>query len=117
MKAHDLTWLADILDSANLVRQFTQDVTFEEFRKDVMRHSAVARHPEIMGEAAKNVSAAYKADHPEIPWKRMAGMRDVLIHAYGKVDLAELWGIATHDASELIRNLEPLVPPPDAEDA
>lgn len=110
---HDLGWLADILDSAKLVRQFTEDVHFEEFRQNVMRHSAVARHLEIIGEAAKNVSDAYRASHPEIPWKGMAGMRDILIHAYSKVNLQELWKVANESVPDLIRKLEPLVPPLD----
>jgi uncharacterized protein with HEPN domain len=113
MKRHDLAWLADILDSAMLVREFVDEVTFEKLEQDVMLHSAVIRQLEIMGEAAKHVSDAYKASHPEIAWKQMAGMRDVLIHAYHEVDLHEVWRILNGPVPELIRKLEPLVPPID----
>jgi uncharacterized protein with HEPN domain len=112
---HDLGWLADILDSAKLIREFTASVDFDEFRQNVMRHSAAARHLEIIGEAAKHVSDGYKAAHPEIPWKSMAGMRDVLIHAYSKVNLQQLWTISNDAVPDLIRKLEPLVPPMDHE--
>ena len=44
-----------------------------------------------MGEATKRLSAGCRASHPEIPWRAMAGLRDVLIHAYDKVDLQEVW--------------------------
>ena len=113
MRQPDYTWLADILDSARLVESFTAGVSLDAFKQDVMRHSAVARHMEIIGEAAKNVSEEFKAAHPEIPWKRMAGMRDILIHAYRKVDLGEVWRISREDVPMLIQNVEPLVPPLD----
>lgn len=111
MKRHDLAWLADILDSAVLVHNFVVGVTFEA---DVLLQLGVSRLLETIGEAAKNVGDEYKSDHPEIPWKQMAGMRDVLIHAYHEVDLDEVWRIVTRSIPDLIRQMEPLVPPADA---
>jgi uncharacterized protein with HEPN domain len=113
MKRHDLAWLADILDSAKLARGFAEGVTFDRFEQDAMLHSAVIRKLEVMGEAAKHVSEPYKALHPEIAWKQIAGMRDVLIHAYHEVDLEEVWRILTGAVPGLIQILEPLVPPID----
>ena len=113
MQQPDHTWLADILDSARLVESFTSGISRDELKQDVMRRAAVERYFEIIGEAAKNVSPEFKAAHPEIPWKAMAGMRDILIHAYRRVDLNEVWKIAAEDVPELIRNVEPLVPPID----
>jgi uncharacterized protein with HEPN domain len=113
MKRHDLAWLADILDSAVLVRNFVDGVTFEKFEADVLLQLGVSRLLEIIGEAAKNLSDAYKADHPEIPWKQMAGMRDVLIHAYHEIDLDEVWRIVNRSVPDLIQQMEPLVPPAD----
>lgn len=111
MKRHDLAWLADILDSAVLVRNFVAGLAFETFEEDLKLQLAVIRLLEIVGEAAKNVSDEYKAGHPEIQWKKMAGMRDVLIHAYHEVDLDEVWRIVTRSIPELIEQMEPLVPP------
>lgn len=105
----DHAFLADILIAARKVKRFVSGVCRTEFEDDDMRESAVVRQLTIMGEAAKNVSPGFRAAHPEIPWRKMAGMRDVLVHAYRRVDLAEVWVIATESVPSLIEALEPLV--------
>jgi uncharacterized protein with HEPN domain len=60
-----------------------------------MCQSAIIRQLEIIGEATKHLSAAFRGNHPDIPWQKMAGMRDILIHAYDAVDLDEVWNAAT----------------------
>ena len=109
MRPPDIDWVADIVAAARLVRQFVAGVEREVFEDDVMRESAVVRQLTIMGEAAKQVSPAFREEHPEIPWRRMAGMRDVLMHAYRRVDRDEVWKIATESVPALISELEPLV--------
>ena len=64
----------------------------------------------MIGEAVKRLSEDFRAGHPEIPWLRIAGMRDKLIHAYDAVDLDEVWKTITKDIAPLISFLEPLVP-------
>jgi len=58
--------------------------------KEWMRHSAIVRQIEIIGEATKRLSEDFRNSHPEIPWRSMAGMRDVVIHGYDHVDLEEV---------------------------
>jgi uncharacterized protein with HEPN domain len=65
----------------------------------------------VIGEAVKRLSEEFRARHPEIPWARIAGMRDKLIHQYDAVDLDEVWKTVTKDIAPLISFLEPLVPP------
>jgi uncharacterized protein with HEPN domain len=105
----DHAFLADILIAARKVKRFVSGVGREEFEADDMRESAVIRELTVIGEAAKNVSPEFRAAHPGIPWRKMAGMRDVLVHAYRRVDLGEVWGIATESVPPLIEVLEPLV--------
>ena len=64
----------------------------------------------MIGEAVKRLSEDFRTQHPEIPWLRIAGMRDKLIHAYDAVDLDEVWKTVTKDIAPLISFLEPLVP-------
>jgi uncharacterized protein with HEPN domain len=109
MKIPDRDWLADILIAARKVQRFVAGVGRTEFEADDMRESAVARQLEIVGEAAKNVSPEFRAAHPEIPWKAMAGMRDVLIHAYRTVDRDAVWSAVTVSVPALIDALEPLI--------
>jgi uncharacterized protein with HEPN domain len=65
----------------------------------------------VIGEAVKRLSLAFRAAHPEVPWKLIAGTRDKLIHHYEDVDLEEIWRMVTSDLPELIRLVEPLAPP------
>ncbi len=107
----DLTYLADILQAARLVLTFVENKTKAHFFTDLMCQSAVIRQIEIIGEATKRLSEAFRNDHLEIPWRQMAGMRDVLIHAYDHVDLEEVWKTVKKDIPQLISMIEPLVPP------
>jgi len=78
-----------------------------------MVQSAVVRQIEVIGEAAKNISRDIRAHHPEVPWKEITAMRNILIHEYFQVDLSILWKSATEDIPNLksqiqriIKNLE-----------
>jgi uncharacterized protein with HEPN domain len=73
---------------------------------------AVERTLEILGEAARRVSQAFRGAHPEIPWKDLIGLRNVISHEYDKVDYEVIHGIIWNRIPDLLRRLEPLVPPP-----
>jgi uncharacterized protein with HEPN domain len=113
----DLVYLLDILLSARLIQQFTQDVDEEIFRFDQMRQDAVIRRIQIIGEATRHISPEFRKAHPEIPWQQMAGMRNKLTHEYRRVDLDQVWNVTQQDIPVLIMLLTPLVPPegPDEE--
>jgi uncharacterized protein with HEPN domain len=65
----------------------------------------------LVGEAVKRLSEDYRRKHPDVPWKRIAGMRDVLIHQYDEVDLDEVWRTVAVEIPKLISQLAVLVPP------
>ena len=73
---------------------------------DRLRELAIERAIEIVGEAAKNVSAEYKAEHPQIPWKDITRTRDFFAHAYFKMNMDAVWEIVTVSLPELIAELE-----------
>jgi uncharacterized protein with HEPN domain len=113
MQPPDYTWLADILIAARHVRNFVDGVDRDDFDGNAMRRSAIIHQLLVIGEATKRVSDPFRAAHPDIPWRKMAGMRDRLIHDYRQVDLEIVWGTATEMIPDLIRQVEPLVPPMD----
>jgi len=73
---------------------------------------AVERKLEIIGEAARRVSPGLRAAHPEIPWKDVIGLRNVITHQYDKVDYEVMFRVVRKRVPELLRQLAPLVPPP-----
>src|SRR5260221_14183308 len=110
---NDKAYLLDILHSANLILEFMYKIDYEAFLEDPMRQDAVVRRTEIIGEATKRLSQQFRDDHPEIPWKDMAGMRDKVIHRYDELDFEKIWDVIQKDIPALIAQIEPLIPPND----
>jgi uncharacterized protein with HEPN domain len=90
-----LDYLQDIMTMMEKIESFIAGMTKEDFIEDCMAHFAVIRAMEVMGEAAKNVPPEVRQRHPEIPGKKMAGLRDKVIHGYFGVDLFIIWESAT----------------------
>ena len=90
-------YFQDILEAIKRINQYLEGLTFEQFSKDNKTVDAVIRNFAIIGEAAKNIPANVKREHPEIAWKRMSGMRDKLIHEYFGVDLQIIWDTSKID--------------------
>jgi uncharacterized protein with HEPN domain len=84
-------YLRDLLDAIEKVQSFIKGLEFEDFKKDDKAKFAVIRGLEIIGEATKHISEEVRIKHPEVPWKDMAGMRDVLIHDYFGIDEETVW--------------------------
>ncbi|MER3456321.1 MAG: DUF86 domain-containing protein [candidate division GAL15 bacterium] len=105
-------YLAHILECIQKIERFTAGGR-ERFLADELVQDAVLRNFEVIGEAAKRLDDAYRAAHPEIPWRSLAGLRDVLIHQYEGVDLERVWAIVEGDLPGLKRAVAALLPPLD----
>lgn len=99
-------YLDDIRNAIAEVEEFTRDMTFEAFAADKKTVNAVIRSLEVLGEATKGIPETFRRKHPDIPWSKMAGMRDVLIHDYMGVDLKTVWNVAKERLPELKTLLE-----------
>jgi uncharacterized protein with HEPN domain len=75
-------YLHDIKEAIEKIETFTKGFTFEEFAEDAKTVDAVIRNLEILGEAAKHIPKRLKEKHPDVDWKAMAGMRNILAHEY-----------------------------------
>jgi uncharacterized protein with HEPN domain len=105
-------YLAHILECIQRVERFTNEGR-SRFFQDVMVQDAVLRNFEVIGEAAKRLDDAYRAAHPQIPWRALAGLRDVLIHQYETVDLERVWAMVEGELPGLREAIAALLPPLD----
>src|SRR5438067_2023412 len=103
--------LLDMLDAAKEVSGYVMGRTREEYESNGMLRRSVERVVEIIGEAARGVSATFRTAHPEVPWQQISATRHILAHEYGRIDNEIMWRIVTVHVPELIRLLTPLVPP------
>ncbi len=94
-------YLNDIFNSICEIEEFVKGMTFSKFVNDRKTVNAVIRSIEVMGEAAKSIPESFRRKHPNIPWKKMAGMRDKLIHEYFGVDLEIVWKMIGNNLPEL----------------
>ncbi|MFH1942763.1 MAG: DUF86 domain-containing protein [bacterium] len=97
MKRTYYDYVTDILTCVKETQEFTHGMDFETFAKERKTVNAVLRSLEVMGEAAKRIPAEIRKKYPEIPWKRMTGMRDKLIHEYSGVDLEIVWNVVQQE--------------------
>lgn len=106
-------YLAHILESIDRTERFTSGDR-ARFVADPMVQDAVIRNLEVIGEAAKRVDEDYRTAHPGVPWRALAGLRDILIHQYEGVDLGRVWTVVERDLPRLRKAIESLLPPMDA---
>lgn len=101
--------LAEILQAIELLRRYTDGLSYQDFENDVEKQDSVIRRLEIIGEAVKGVPADVRTAYPAIPWSEIAGARDVLIHEYFRVDLELTWEMIQEDLPPLAREVERMV--------
>lgn len=103
-------YLAHIMECIQKIERFTEGGK-GRFLQDELIQDAVLRNFEIIGEAAKRLDDVYRDNHPEIPWRAIAGLRDVLIHQYEEVDITKVWAIVEKDLPGLKQSIADLLPP------
>lgn len=101
MKKEILVYVEDVLESIAKIEEYTKGSLEEEFYDNTELQDAVLRRLEVIGEAVKNIPQEFRDKYPAIPWKKIAGMRDVLIHEYAGVIMERVWNVITGDLPEL----------------
>ncbi len=112
----DRVYLQSILERIERIEEFTQDGR-EAFFTELIIQDAVIRNLEIIGEAAKQVSPEMRSTYSTVPWRRISGLRDVLIHGYLGVDLTRVWEVVEHSLPPLRKEIRAMIAslPPDAD--
>jgi len=96
----DVAYLRHILDTVEMIEQFTTEVRENQFRGNREKQGAVILQLTLIGEMAKRVSAETR-NEIDLPWKDIAGFRDRAIHDYYTIDLKIVWGTVIHDLAEI----------------
>ena len=105
--------LIDIETAVRRILRYTQNISRAELEMNDEKVSAILYQIAVIGEATKRLSQEFRQQHPEIPWRDIAGMRDVLIHKYDQVDFDVIWDVVQSKLPELLTLLEPLLPSPE----
>lgn len=115
LEARDAAYLWDMREAARGILRFIAGETLAAFAAKEMLRYAVERQFIVIGEAARRVSGACKEAHPEVAWREVIALRNVLTHEYGEIAVERVWLTATEDLPKLLAQLESLVPPADDE--
>lgn len=106
MQRSDLERVGDMLTEIDDAIEFVQGYDVRSFLDDRRTRKAVAYSIQIMGEAARGISLQFKADHPEVEWAKIVGMRHRIVHEYGAVNFKIVWAVVQEDLPILRASLE-----------
>ncbi len=102
-------YLSDTLKAVQNVRKYTKQISYHKFCSDQKTVDAVLRNLEIIGEALKHIPEDFRKHHPEVEWKKISGLRDMLIHAYFQVDLQIVWDVIQNKLPDLHKKISAML--------
>jgi uncharacterized protein with HEPN domain len=101
--------LWDMVNAIHRIQEFTVNLTDEAYLDSLLIQSAVERQLEILGEAARRLSDEFRQAHPEIDWRRIIGLRNILIHRYDEIRQQTIWTTVISELEPLLAQLEILL--------
>jgi uncharacterized protein with HEPN domain len=108
--SRDDAYLVDILESAKIALEYVAGKSWDEFYSDMQCQDAVLRRIEIIGEAARHISPQTQKKYPQIPWRDLTMLRNLVIHQYDAVDINQVWDTTQKRLPPLVSELSKIVP-------
>jgi len=102
-------YLQDILESIQQIEEYLDGINENEFYQNSEKQDAVLRRLEIIGEAVKHISDDIRNEYDQIPWRKIAGMRDIIIHEYFGVTLSMIWVVTQRDLPDLKSKIKDII--------
>jgi uncharacterized protein with HEPN domain len=99
-------FIEDILENVNLIQDSIKGLSVKQFESNRLIIDATLRRLEIIGEAVKNIPDSFREKYPNIPWKKIAGFRDILSHSYFGVNMDRVWNIVEMDLPSFKKEIE-----------
>ena len=109
MSRDALLYIADVVAAGEAILRYIDGVTFEAFAANDEKRAAVERQVFVIGEAAARLPDEWKQRRPEVPWRKIIGLRNLLAHGYWEIDADELWDVARNKVPEFVAELRSLL--------
>ena len=106
MSKEPIIFIEHIIENISDIENFSKDINKEDFLKNKEKQNAIIRSLEIVGEAIKNIPLNIKIKYKEVPWREIAGTRDIISHHYFGVDLELIWKIVKENLSSLKKQMQ-----------
>ena len=106
----DSAWLLDIKCAGQLVVEFSRGMSREDLELDKQKQSAILHQIQIAGEATKRLSREFREQHPQINWSQIAGMRDIIVHQYDRLDFDIVWQVIQQSIPEMLEEIASVLP-------
>ncbi|NEQ46804.1 MAG: DUF86 domain-containing protein [Leptolyngbya sp. SIOISBB] len=106
----DISSLWDMVNAIHRIQEFTANMTYSAYLDSALVQSAVERQLEILGEAGRRLSDEFRQAHPKIDWRRIIGLRNILIHRYDEIRQQTIWQTVISELEPLLTQLEHLLP-------
>jgi len=98
-------YINDMLEALEKIEEYTENVSEDDFFEDTQLQDAIVRRIEILGESVKHIPQDIRDKYPEIPWRQISGMRDILTHEYFGINMSKVWKAITEDNPEIKENV------------